>query len=72
MNLIARLKHLERRLHGRSCAACAKAPRSVVIRSQRDREALDRQMRERKERCTCGQKFYVRVISITRDSAVAA
>ena len=72
MNIIARLKNLERQLHGRSCAACANAPRSVVIRSERDREAFDRQMRERRELCTCGQKFYVRVINILRHSAVAA
>jgi hypothetical protein len=65
-----RLKHLERQVRGRPCAACAAAPRCLTIRSEYDREIFDRQMRERKARCTCGRRFYVKVITLVR--AVAA
>ena len=68
-----RLNNLERQIQGRPCAACAAAPRCVLIdASPNAREKFDRQMREREQRCTCGHPFYRKIVAIVREQAVAA
>jgi len=69
-NRLKRLESLAAAANFGRCAACANAPRCAFIRSERDREIFDRQMREHEQRCTCGRPFHVKVI--TTDRAVAA
>jgi hypothetical protein len=69
-NRLKRLESLAVAANFGRCLACANARRCVIIRSERDREIFDRQMREREQRCTCDRPFYVKVITIHR--AVAA
>ena len=61
-NRLKRLESIAAAANFGRCAACASAPWCVFIRSERDREIFDRQMREREQRCTCGRPMHVKVI----------